>query len=59
MRSVTKSWGVLTAPVYLQLHLFDVDLGERMRIVESELNVGGDRLTTVDTGQFQFGWILL
>ncbi|XP_052776949.1 omega-amidase NIT2-like isoform X2 [Mya arenaria] len=34
---------------FRKLHLFDVDLGERMKITESELNMGGPGLTTVDT----------
>ncbi|XP_045157577.1 omega-amidase NIT2-like [Mercenaria mercenaria] len=34
---------------FRKLHLFDVDLGPRMKITESELNEGGDSLTTVDT----------
>lgn len=36
-----------------QLHMFDVDLGPRMKITESELNVGGNSLTTVDTGLYK------
>jgi len=35
---------------FIQLHLFDADLGERMKIVESDINLPGGHLTTVDTG---------
>ncbi|XP_060560464.1 omega-amidase NIT2-like [Ruditapes philippinarum] len=42
---------------FRKMHLFDVDLGPRMKITESELNVGGSSLTTVDTeyGKTGFG----
>lgn len=41
---------------FRKLHMFDVDLGPRMKITESELNVPGDTLTTVDTGFCKTGF---
>lgn len=41
---------------FRKLHLFDVDLGPRMKISESEVNVPGSGLTTVDTEYCRVGF---
>ena len=38
--------------------MFDVDLGPRMKITESELNVHGESLTTVETGKYSHACVV-
>ena len=38
--------------------MFDVDLGPRMKITESELNVHGESLTTVETGKYSHAYVV-
>ncbi|KAH3698374.1 omega-amidase NIT2-like [Dreissena polymorpha] len=42
--------------MFRKLHLFDVDLGPRMKITESEMMVPGKSLTVVDTGFCRTGF---